>query len=242
MLVLKFGRYMSKRPSAIALSPDGQTIFSADKFGDVYTLPLLPTLEEDEAAREAAKKHSKQWTPAATELTVHSQANLRSLQNQLKKVQENNQVKTKEPLAFAHSLILGHVSMLTDIVVAKSSADGDHHFVITADRDEHIRVSRGIPQSYLIEGFCLGHKEFVNKLCLIHEDILLSAGGDDEVYMWNWPEMRLISKIPIRDAVIRALNESIPIEEPLRIAITGLWHIPKFFKAVGLSNEASTFS
>jgi tRNA (guanine-N(7)-)-methyltransferase subunit TRM82 len=230
--VLRFCRNMPKRPCAITFSPDGQTIFSADKFGDVYALPLLPSMEEDETAREAAKKASKQWIPAATELTVHSKANLRSLQNQMKQAQENPPVKTKEPLEFAHSLILGHVSMLTDIVIASSSTNGSRQFVITADRDEHIRVSRWIPQSYVIKGFCLGHKEFVNKLCLVPGDILLSAGGDDEVYVWEWLNMRLITKINISDAVSKIMNKIVESEEPLQIAITGLWHVPSYFKAV----------
>jgi len=216
--------YMPKRPSSIALSSDSKTIFSADKFGDVYTLPLLPTREEDEAARNATKTQVKQYAPAATELTVHSKANLKSLQNQLKQAERNELRKTKEPLDFAHSLILGHVSMLTDIVIAKSSTHPGRQYVITADRDEHIRVSRGPPQSYVIEGFCHGHTEFVHNLCLMANDVLLSGGGDDDMFIWNWLTRELISKVNIRESVLKALNTETNTEDRTqKIAINGIW-------------------
>jgi tRNA (guanine-N(7)-)-methyltransferase subunit TRM82 len=215
---------MPKRPCAITMSPDSKTIFSADKFGDVYTLPLVPTAEEDEAAREAAKSSSKTWSPAATELTVHSKANLNSLKNQLKQAKENPSVKTKEPLQFAHKLILGHVSMLTDIVISNPSITDGKQYILTADRDEHIRVSRAPPQSFVIEGFCLGHKEFVNRLCLIDDNLLLSAGGDDEVFVWNWQQQKLLFKVSLRKAALdKGIKQDESVEENQPIAVTGLW-------------------
>ncbi|KAF6385719.1 WD repeat domain 4 [Rhinolophus ferrumequinum] len=50
-------------------------------------------------------------------------------------------------------LELGHLSMLLDVAVSP-----DDRFVLTADRDEKIRVSWALaPHS--IEAFCLGHTE-----------------------------------------------------------------------------------
>jgi len=49
--------------------------------------------------------------------------------------------------------MLGHVSMLTDILLSK-----DEKYVITSDRDEKIRVTK-YPKTYIIKNFCLGHKE-----------------------------------------------------------------------------------
>ena len=51
------------------------------------------------------------------------------------------------------TLILGHTSLLTSFLLAE-----DEKYIISADRDEHIRVS-WYPQGYVIERFCLGHKK-----------------------------------------------------------------------------------
>jgi tRNA (guanine-N(7)-)-methyltransferase subunit TRM82 len=48
-------------------------------------------------------------------------------------------------------LILGHASPLTAFSLSQ-----DEKYIITADRDEHIRVS-WYPQGYNIEMYCLGH-------------------------------------------------------------------------------------
>jgi tRNA (guanine-N(7)-)-methyltransferase subunit TRM82 len=50
-------------------------------------------------------------------------------------------------------LILGHTSMLTTFTLTP-----DERYIITADRDEHIRVS-WYPQGFNIERFCLGHQK-----------------------------------------------------------------------------------
>jgi hypothetical protein len=51
------------------------------------------------------------------------------------------------------TLILGHTSLLTAFILTP-----DETHIITADRDEHIRVS-WFPQGHTIESFCLGHKK-----------------------------------------------------------------------------------
>jgi tRNA (guanine-N(7)-)-methyltransferase subunit TRM82 len=49
------------------------------------------------------------------------------------------------------TLVLGHTSSLTTMLLTP-----DDQFLITADRDEHIRVSH-YPKGYNIERFCMGH-------------------------------------------------------------------------------------
>lgn len=51
-------------------------------------------------------------------------------------------------------LILGHVSVLNTFLLSE-----DQKHIITADRDEHIRISR-FPRGYNIEAYCFGHKTY----------------------------------------------------------------------------------
>jgi tRNA (guanine-N(7)-)-methyltransferase subunit TRM82 len=235
---LSVDRTMPKRPCAVVLSPDETDIITGDKFGDVYSVPLLPTPEQDEAAIALSKPEtSKAFAPTATETTVHSQANRKALEAQQKQAQGNKAVtKSNGPLKFAHELVLGHVSMLTDVLIASvEDEDSDARpraYILTSDRDEHIRVSRGPPQAFVIEGFCLGHQAFINKLCLAGPTLLVSGGGDDELYVWDWLEYKLIKKVDLLQAVLRVrqtlkqqANED-ESELESKVAVSGLWTCP----------------
>ncbi|XP_008825589.1 tRNA (guanine-N(7)-)-methyltransferase non-catalytic subunit WDR4 isoform X2 [Nannospalax galili] len=79
-------------------------------------------------------------------------------------------------------LELGHLSMLLDVSVSP-----DDRFVLTADRDEKIRVSwAASPHS--IEAFCLGHMEFVSRISVVpgHPELLLSSSGDGTLRLWEY--------------------------------------------------------
>lgn len=220
-------RIMPKRPCAIEVLPDNVTIICGDKFGDVYSLPLLPSNKADtsEAQPSGATPAPEQaFRPAATTLTVHSQRNRRALEMQTK--QKLFQTK-KEPLAFEHKLLLGHVSMLTDVCHASRELDGrTRNYIVTADRDEHIRVSRGIPQAHIIEGYCHGHKEFVSKICLIPgTNLLVSGGGDDWLGVWDWPSFTLKATVNVNERFASLAKASSPDKDD-KIAISGLWTVP----------------
>ncbi|KAF2155907.1 hypothetical protein K461DRAFT_274961 [Myriangium duriaei CBS 260.36] len=194
-------RCMPKRPCAIEFSSDiPPTIVCGDKFGDVYSLPLH--VPEDRDAEEKrpnnANSQPKVYSPAATEMTVHTQRNRKALEEQMRA--KGRPTQAKEPLAFEHKLLLGHVSMLTDLQITTLHEDGTYKpRIITCDRDEHIRVSRGMPQSHVIEAFCMGHTEFLSKLKLLPEtEILLSGGGDDWMGVWNWKSGQLLAKHDLR--------------------------------------------
>uniref|UniRef100_A0A6I8PFU7 WD repeat domain 4 n=1 Tax=Ornithorhynchus anatinus TaxID=9258 RepID=A0A6I8PFU7_ORNAN len=70
-------------------------------------------------------------------------------------------------------LELGHLSMLLDVAMSP-----DDQYILTADRDEKIRVSL-FSAPHNIESFCLGHTEFVSRIFVVPNcpDLLLSTSG-----------------------------------------------------------------
>ncbi|XP_072825861.1 tRNA (guanine-N(7)-)-methyltransferase non-catalytic subunit WDR4 isoform X3 [Vicugna pacos] len=79
-------------------------------------------------------------------------------------------------------LELGHLSMLLDVAVSP-----DDRYVLTADRDEKIRVSWATAP-HNIESFCLGHTEFVSRILVApgHPELLLSSSGDRTLRLWEY--------------------------------------------------------
>jgi len=218
---------MPKRPCAIILSSDDRTIISADKFGDVYSLPLISSPSSSTTplptttSTPEPSATPKLFTPSANELTIHSQRNLKALANQRR--QKGNNPAPERP-TFAGTLLLGHVSMLTDLILGHSH-EGNREYILTADRDEHIRISRGIPNTHVIEGFCLGHEQFITRLCIpaSRPNLLISGGGDDELYVWEWLSGSLLSKTNIRDQIasIMLING---VEEAA-LVVSGIFHL-----------------
>lgn len=225
---------MPKRPCAVLVTPDNQSILCGDKFGDVYSLPMKPStrVEEDEEPLQPEVTETsgpKKYVPSATTLTVHSGRNRRALENQLK--QKDLKAKSREGPRFEHQLLLGHVSMLTDVKFATDIVNGKTRgYIITADRDEHIRISRGPPQAHVIEQFCLGHREFISKVCLLPEsNTLVSGGGDDWLGIWDWKAGSLQQKRDMRSAVtslFSAQQKDPDFGKNSHIAVSGIWAVP----------------
>lgn len=221
---------MTRRPCSIALTSDDSTVLCADKFGDVYALPLLPSPEDDQISTPPSEKiEQKKFVPSASLLTVHSGRNRKVLEEQMKQA-EKGPSQSKETPKFKHDLLLGHVSMLTDIAYA---AVDSRSYIITADRDEHIRISRGPPQAHIIEGFCYGHEEFVSRLCLTSSGRLVSGGGDAHLYVWDWSSYQLLETLPIRDTVLdyyrghSQLALLLPQDtQAFKTAVCGIWTVP----------------
>ena len=199
---------MPKRPCAVILTSDNSTIMCADKFGDIYSLPLIGQTYESVTSNGDNKQKTKDgisdspqkpFVPSATSLTVHTKGNHEALRQQQKL---KNPKAERKSMNFEHQLLLGHVSLLTDVVCASilSSSNRKRSYIISSDRDEHIRVSRGIPQAHIIEGYCLGHTEFVSKLCIppTHPHLIISGGGDDFLLLWDWRSGIIRQKIDLR--------------------------------------------
>ena len=199
---------MPKRPCAIDITHDNSTILSADKFGDVYALPLLgqtfevqvdASTEPDNKTPGEVESKVDAFVSKANALTVHTKRNRDVLLQQ-------QRLKAKKPVkkhtAFDHELILGHVSLLTDLTCVSIISDNGvpRDYVLTCDRDEHIRISRGHPQAHIIENYCLGHTSFVSQLCVSQSDpeMLVSGGGDDEILLWHWSTGQVRQRINLK--------------------------------------------
>jgi tRNA (guanine-N(7)-)-methyltransferase subunit TRM82 len=243
---------MPKRPSSIAITPDDKTIIVADKFGDVYAVPLIPTTKDlppgtqyfSSPAAAALSKIQLTQRASGSNLTVHTGINQRSLQTRLQQLERKRQeslsadgseisvsVKPDEEASvpnFEHTLLLGHVSMVTALTLASAPSAIDsvvrRPYIITGDRDEHVRVSRGQPQTHVIESFCLGHDEFVSGLCVpatVHDgSVLISGGGDPELHAWDWKQGKLLGKADLLGPV----KEYEPGAE--QVALTRLIEVP----------------
>lgn len=239
---------MPKRPCSVTLTPDEQNILCADKFGDVYSLPLIIPLQansactKDEPSINEAKPLTKPFVPTANSRTVHTRGNQEALRNQQK---STNQAAKKKTLDFNHQLLLGHVSVLTDLAYVTLTNNAwppprQKSYILTSDRDEHIRVSRGIPQTHVIEGYCLGHTEFVSKLCIPHwsQKMLISGGGDDFLLNWDWLSGTIRQRVSLRGLVEEFIKEpasndrNSAVNSPCskngddsqtRIAVSGIW-------------------
>lgn len=207
---------MPKRPCALAITADEATIICCDKFGDVYGVPLhivdssqdkKDNTTSNNTLHEVQRACSK---PSLKGTTVHTARNLQARENQLRDSGKRLEEAEKE---FRPQLLLGHASMLTDLALATSSVGSTNdnqsrNYIITSDRDEHIRISRGLPQAHIIEGYCLGHKEFVSRICVprTHPDILISGGGDDFLYVWKWAEAANLQKLDLKSLLERFIK------------------------------------
>ncbi|KAK9462521.1 uncharacterized protein V1516DRAFT_670485 [Lipomyces oligophaga] len=122
--------------------------------------------------------------------------------------------------------ILGHVSMLVDVIMTPDYLG--KKYIITSDRDEHIRISC-YPQAYIIERFCFGHEQFVSSLTIPSwaPTTLLSAGGDDFIAKWNWTTGKLVEKIDLKRIRNSASND-LEYEGSAELAISGIWQVSEF--------------
>ena len=96
--------------------------------------------------------------------------------------------------------LLGHVSVLTAHILTE---DGQGKWLISADRDEHIRVTR-YPNTYVIERYMFGTDGFVSSIHIPkgHPELLLSAGGEGVMRIWNWKTGKQVGSIDIADTVL----------------------------------------
>ncbi|OAP54696.1 hypothetical protein AYL99_11144 [Fonsecaea erecta] len=228
VLHLKSQRAMPKRVCAIVLTPDEKSLLLGDKFGDVYLLPLHPTAGW---TRQKPLQDQQQatYSPSASELTVHTKGNLEALRQQ--RQQKVSQPK-KEGLQFECKLLLGHVSLLTDVAITEVQTGlKRRQYILTADRDEHIRVSRGVSQAHIIENYCFGHREFVSKLCVVpwNPEFLVTGSGEPSVKVYHWQTGALLDQELFQGDVGKDIVNCLDVDGGGRLletlAVSNIWPV-----------------
>lgn len=116
---------------------------------------------------------------------------------------------------------LGHVSMLTSVALAdgpsSSSGAGRERYIITGDRDEHLRVSRWGPRraGHVVENFLSGSTSFVGALAVLPSSacpagspaplVLASDGGRflrTWAYFANAPSPKCVAAVDVSAAIL----------------------------------------
>ncbi|XP_038220036.1 tRNA (guanine-N(7)-)-methyltransferase non-catalytic subunit wuho [Zerene cesonia] len=121
--------------------------------------------------------------------------------------------------------LLGHLSLLLNVLQSK-----DGNYLISSDRDEKIRVS-SYPNTYNIQTYCLGHKEFVNHIeFLPHDDkYLISASGDGSVKCWDFIKGHLSctieTKLDISDQTLQMEFKKIMDENGIEVDSLPIVHL-----------------
>lgn len=102
--------------------------------------------------------------------------------------QASTQITAKEAANEAslphRRLLLGHTaSMLTSVAFCTLQNDSSARYILTADRDEKIRVTN-FPSTFEIHGFLFGHTAFVSCMA-VSGARCFSCGGDAKLRVWN---------------------------------------------------------
>lgn len=183
--------------------------FGEDKFLRVYDLQSNSELAERELVKRASALYVDNGTvfvgdkfgdvyvyPVLPDVSADSKS---SVSTGPKAEDNGEEVPNALP-------VVGHVSMLTSVLLTPGEGQ---RYIISADRDEHIRVSK-MPDGYNIKSFCLGHTQFVSSLVVSasRPEILVSGGGDEYLAYWNWNSGELRRKRYLSDAVALAKSEN----------------------------------
>ncbi|EPY51226.1 tRNA (guanine-N7-)-methyltransferase subunit Trm82 [Schizosaccharomyces cryophilus OY26] len=133
-----------------------------------------------------------------------------SSENQENTASENKEEKKESKEDWKLEPIMGHVSILTQLCLTNDPRKPDQEIIVSSDRDEHIRISR-FPSAYVIEGFCMGHEDFVSRISLYDNSTLISGGGDNHVFLWDLKTCQCLDAFDVRSAFANYLSADKPM-------------------------------
>jgi len=109
----------------------------------------------------------------------------------------SNENEAVKPKSTPKRLLLGHTaSMLTGLNVV--SSDQQQQFILTADRDEKVRISY-FPETHIIHGYLLGHSSFISCMDAISNErsLCLTASGDGTSRLWDYQTCKEVGMLPV---------------------------------------------
>jgi len=115
-------------------------------------------------------------------------------------------------LASKRRHVLTHTASIITAVSGGGGGDNrSYKYLITADRDEKLRVSSW-PRCFNVESYCLGHTRFVSTLCLVTNppegsslssgELMVSGGGDGALRLWHLRSGRLLHTLYLKKKVL----------------------------------------
>jgi WD40 repeat protein len=110
----------------------------------------------------------------------------------------NESEEAVKPTSTPNRLLLGHTaSVLTGLNVV-SSSNNQQQFILTADRDEKVRVSY-FPETHIIHGYLLGHSSFISCMDSISNErsLCLTASGDGTSRLWDYQTCKEVGMLPV---------------------------------------------
>lgn len=109
--------------------------------------------------------------------------------------QADEQDQMDSPEDASMQILLGHVSMITSLAfIPGAKANSPPKYIITGDRDEHIRISRWGSKrlTYVIDRYLQGSESFVGALAVVPDADgtlrLVSSEGGRSLRVWKLPQ------------------------------------------------------
>ncbi|KAL7535572.1 hypothetical protein ACHAXR_011904 [Thalassiosira sp. AJA248-18] len=102
-------------------------------------------------------------------------------------------------------LLLGHTaSILTGLnVVPTTTQQQQQQLILTADRDEKIRVSH-FPETHIVLGYLLGHSSFISTMdassassASSSRALCITGSGDGTVRLWDYQLCKEVGMVPV---------------------------------------------
>ena len=194
----------------IAFSPDEQHLaaLTTDKQLLIYALPSL----EVGSSRTLSKRGAHlSFSPSGDVIVTDKVGDIYLYPREPRMVAESERPATgvlaSDPSKNVDAdLLLGHVSLITTHLLAPGGRR-----VLTADRDEHIRISR-FPSSHVVEGYLFGSEGFVSALHIpsTRPSWLVSGGGEPVLRLWDLKQAKLLGTVDVSDVLLCRRVRSAP--------------------------------